>query len=67
MPDYKLYTLIFLTLFLIIASTQMNAVVNSVVSENVIHLQDDEKSYLFFRTKRTTSPQYKFHVDKNLR
>lgn len=44
MPNYNLYTLIFLTLFLIIASTQMNAAVNSVVSENVIHLQDDGKS-----------------------
>ncbi len=64
MFNLKIFTLLLITLFYVSAPFKVHAAENSVVSENIIHLQDDGKSYLLHRTMRTDSPGYTFHVDK---
>ena len=55
-----------ITVFFLLISTAAFAENKNVVSENLIHLQDDGKSYLLHRTMRTDWPAYDFHVDKNI-
>ncbi len=38
----------------------------NVVSENLIYLQEDGRSYLLHRSMRTDWPRYDFHVDKDV-
>ncbi len=64
MLNFRLYALLLLTLLSVIAPLKVHAAGNNAVSENIIYLQDDGKSYLLHRTMHTDSSSYTFHIDK---
>ncbi len=55
------------TFVLILACQAAIATDRTVISENMIFLQDDGRSYLLHRTMRTDWDAYNFHVDKKLK
>ncbi len=53
---------------LVLLSVQIVAAADkTVISENMVFLQDDGRSYLLHRTMRTDWDAYNFHVDKQLK
>ena len=64
MLNFRLYTLLLITLLSMSVPLKTQATDNNAISENIIYLQDDGKSYLLHRTMHTDSLSYTFHVDK---
>jgi len=63
--DYLGVFLILAFSLLMIPSALTFAAEKNVVSENLIHLQDNGKAYILHRTMRSNWPAYEFHIDKS--